>query len=145
MTRQEHALSLFKGGFNCAQAVFTAYRDPGRLDEETALKLATVLGAGVACTGTGMCGAAAGALLAISLHHGRGDLASVDAKGVTYTKARIFLQRFEQEIGSTVCEHIIGINISTPDNLTAARTQGLFEARCHPAVRAAAALLEELL
>lgn len=145
MTRQEHAISLFKAGFNCAQAVFTAYRDSDKLDESTALKLSTVLGAGVACRGTGMCGAAAGALLVLSLRHGRGDLASVAAKGVTYTKAQTFLQRFEQELGSTVCEHIIGINLGTPENLTAARARGLFEARCHPAVRVAADLLEELL
>ena len=72
MHRKEKAVELFKQQFNCSQAVFTAYRKTDVLDEENALKLSTVFGAGIACTGTETCGAVSGALLAISMHHGRG-------------------------------------------------------------------------
>jgi len=49
MQRKEKAVELFRQQFNCSQAVFTAYRKVSVLDEESALKLSTVLGAGVAC------------------------------------------------------------------------------------------------
>ena len=80
MQRKEKAVELFRQQFNCSQAVFTAYRKVSVLDEESALKLSTVLGAGVACTGSELCGAVSGALLAISMHHGRGDIQSFEAK-----------------------------------------------------------------
>ena len=51
MTRPERAIDIFKQRFNCSQALFTAFRQEDKLDEETALKLSTVFGAGVACTG----------------------------------------------------------------------------------------------
>ncbi len=70
MQRKEKAVELFRQQFNCSQAVFTAYRKVSVLDEESALKLSTVPGAGVACTGSELCGAVSGALLAISMHYG---------------------------------------------------------------------------
>jgi len=145
MTRQEKAIDIFRQQFNCSQAVFAAYRDANRMDEETALKLATVFGAGVGCTGSGMCGAASGALMAISLRHGRGDLASVANRGNTYAMGRRFLEEFGNRMGSTTCETILGLNIGTPDNLARARDMKLFETRCVDAVRAASEILEELL
>jgi len=145
MTRQEKAIKIFRQQFNCSQAVFTAYRDADVLDEASALRLSTVLGAGVACTGSGMCGAASGALLAISMRHGRGDLASVDARGNTYELGRRFLEEFRNRTGSTTCEEILGMNIGTPENLARAREMNLFQTRCLEVVQMASEILEAVL
>jgi C_GCAxxG_C_C family probable redox protein len=145
MTRTEQAVEIFKKQFNCSQAVFTAFRQADKLDEETALKLATVFGAGVAGTGSDLCGAVTGALMALSMKHGRGDLPSVDAKARTYELGRRFMAEFERGNGSCVCERILGINIGTPQGLEKARAGRLFETRCLDAVRSAAQILEEIL
>jgi len=145
MQRKEKAVELFRQQFNCSQAVFTAYRKVDDLDEESALKLSTVLGAGVACTGSEMCGAASGALLAISMHFGKGDIESNDDKVKTYKLARSFMSDFELIMGSCTCETILGMNISIPENLEKAKEMKLFETRCLDAVKAASNLLEKIL
>jgi len=103
MSKKEKAVKLFELRFNCSQAIFAAYCQGGELDEVTALKLSTVFGAGVACAGQGPCGAVAGALMALSMKHGRGDLESVDAKTETYEIGRQFMAEFKARNGSFLC------------------------------------------
>ena len=130
MQRKDPAIELFEQRFNCSEAVFTAYRQAEILDEEVALKLSTVFGAGVASTGKYLCGAVSGALMAISMHHGRGDLQSIDAKTKTYELGRRLMTEFESRIGSRVCETILGLNIGSAQNLAKAQEMKLFETRC---------------
>ena len=145
MQRKDKALELFGQHFNCSQAVFTAYRKADVLDEESALKLSTVFGAGVACTGSELCGAVSGALLAISMHHGRGDIKSYEAKIKTYELANRFMADFKSKMGSCTCESILGLNIGIPANLERAKEMKLFETRCLDSVRVASDILEGLL
>ena len=145
MSRKANALRLFKERFNCSQAVFCAYRQEHELDEPTALKLATAFGAGVAGTGRSLCGAVTGGLMAISMKHGREDLASVDAKVKTYQLGAQFMAEFEAKHGSCKCEDILGLNIGTPEGHAQANQQKLFETKCLEVVESAADILEELL
>ncbi|MGC4122649.1 MAG: C-GCAxxG-C-C family protein [Myxococcales bacterium] len=144
-TRRDEAIELFRKRFNCSQAVFTAYRQREFLDEATALRLATVFGAGVACTGNELCGAVSGALMALSMKHGRGDEQSVEAKAKTYALAQDFLQRFGGRFGGCRCEQVLGFNLGTPEGLKRAQDEKLFETRCLDAVKAAAEILDEML
>jgi C_GCAxxG_C_C family probable redox protein len=144
MTRKQIAVDLFKQQLNCSQAVFTAFRQTDQLDQVTALRLATVFGAGVACTG-GTCGAVSGALMAISMKHGRGDVASVDAKVKTYQLGRRFMDEFAKQNGSCVCAELLGMNIGIPENMDKAREQKLFETKCLALVQSAAQILERIL
>ncbi len=145
MQRKEQAIALHRQQFNCSQAVFTAYRQAEVLSEQDALKLSTVLGAGVAATGCEMCGAVSGALLAISMRHGRGDLESIEAKTTTYALARRFMTEFASRIGSCTCEEILGMNIGTPENMEKAKAMKLLQTRCPDAIGTACDLLEEVL
>jgi C_GCAxxG_C_C family probable redox protein len=144
MTQKQKAIDLFKQQLNCSQAVFTAFRQTDKLDEATALKLATVFGAGVACTG-GTCGAVTGALMAISMKHGRGDVASVDAKVRTYQLGRRFMDEFARQNGSCVCAELLGMNIGIPENMAKAQEQQLFQTKCLAIVQSAAEILERML
>ncbi len=145
MTRKDKAIQIYKQKFTCAQAVFTAYRQEDKLDEETALKLTTVFGAGVAGTGQNLCGAASGALLAISMKYGRGTEEDLEAKAKSYELAKKFMDEFQKINGSCICEKILGINIGTPENLRKARGMKLFETKCLDAVKSAADILDRLL
>ena len=145
MQRKEKAVELFKQKFNCSQAVFTAYRQADILDEKDALKLATIFGAGGASTGSGLCGAVTGALMAISMRHGRGDLESVEAKKTTYALGQRFMNEFNSCMGSCICEELLGLNIGTAENMAKAHDMKLFETRCLDVVKTASRILEEIL
>lgn len=145
MNRKEKALELFSQSFNCSQAIFCAYRNSAALDEENSLKLATMFGAGMASTGTGLCGAVTGGLMAISMHHGRGSVEDTQAKRTTYNLGRQFVDDFTRRVGACHCEAILGINISSRENIKKAIEDKLFETTCVDAVRAAAELLDEII
>lgn len=144
MDRVSKALEIYKQRFNCSQAIFVAFREPERIDEQSALKLSTMFGAGVARTG-GTCGAVTGALMALSLKHGRGDLASVDAKTKTYELGQSFMDDFAKQHGSCVCAELLGMNIGIPENMAKAHAMRLFETKCYRLVESAARILERTL
>ena len=47
-TKAQQALETFRGNFNCAQSVLSAFAEELGLNKDTALKLATPFGAGMA-------------------------------------------------------------------------------------------------
>ncbi len=47
MNNVEHAVSVFKEGFSCSQAVLSTYGAQFGLDRETALRVAGALGGGM--------------------------------------------------------------------------------------------------
>lgn len=143
MTRTEKAVELFQQKFNCSQAVLTAFRQADVMDETTALKLGTVFGGGVACTGA-TCGAVSGALMAISMKHGRGDLLSVDAKTKTYELGKKLMDEFARQNGSCSCAELLGMNIGIAENMAKAQELKLFETKCLALVRSAAEILERM-
>ena len=49
-TKKELASEKFQSGYNCAQSILHTFRDEGNLDEDTALKMATGLGAALLWT-----------------------------------------------------------------------------------------------
>jgi C_GCAxxG_C_C family probable redox protein len=145
MSNKDYAIALFKQHFNCAQSVFTAYRQEDLLDETAALKLATIFGAGVACSGNHLCGAVSGALMAISMKYGRGSIEDTESKAITYELGRKFMAEFDAVYGSCICDQILGINISDPENMHLAEEQNLFQTKCLEFVKTAADILDNLL
>lgn len=69
MTKAERARELFLEGCNCAQAVFLAFAED-KLDRETALKIASGFGGGMAGM-RDVCGAVSGMFMAYGLLCGR--------------------------------------------------------------------------
>jgi C_GCAxxG_C_C family probable redox protein len=143
--RSEKAVSFFKQSFNCSQAVFTAYRDEKMIDEKTALKLSTVFGAGVACTGDDLCGAVTGALMAISMKYGRASVEALGDKVKTYELGRGFMDEFSKRNGSCSCRDILGMDIGTPEGMKRAQEAKLFETKCLDMVKSSSQILDEIL
>ena len=142
--RKEKVIDLYKQSFNCCQVIFAAYRPPDKIDEETALKLASMFGGGIACTGKGPCGAMMGGLMAISMGHGYANASPVK-QATVHEVGRAFMADFAARVGSSVCEGILGLNINTRENFKKALDQELFETKCFNAVKVAADLLEKIL
>lgn len=140
MSKVNEAVSTFKDGFNCSQALLSAYSEKLGLDKDTALRLASAFGGGMGCTG-GTCGAVTGALMVIGLMEGR---PVSGAQGKAYGTVKEFLDRFKSKNGSITCKELLGFDIGTEEGMEAAKKSGLFKSLCTRLVEDAAFLLEEM-
>ncbi len=143
MNRVETAVSRFAAGFNCSQAVFSAYSERFGLDEKTALKIAAGFGGGMGRMAE-TCGAVTGALMVLGLKYG-GTSPDRQAKELAYERVRTFADRFKACHGSLACRDLLGCDLSTAEGQEAARQNNLFATMCPKFVRDAAEILEEML
>ena len=144
LSRVDVAASTFAEGFNCAQAVFSAYAVEAGIERETALRIAGAFGAGIASRGE-LCGAVSGACMAIGLKYGKVQAEDNAAREKTYGLVREFMRRFEEKHGSIVCKDLIQFDVSDPEQYQAARQANVFKNQCPNFVNDAAVILEELL
>jgi len=135
------AQNRFAQGFNCSQAVFSAYATQLGIDHETALKLASPFGGGVVRQGN-VCGAVTGALMVLGL--GRGN-ATLENKDNNYLVAEEFIKRFQEQHGTILCRELIGYDLSVPDELLQAREENVFVNACPGFVRDATKLVADFL
>jgi C_GCAxxG_C_C family probable redox protein len=140
-TPSEKAADIFGQKFNCSQAVFSAFASQFGVDEETALKLASPFGGGVARQGE-VCGVVTGALLAIGLARSAGTAAS---NPDTYRLSQDFLHKFEEAHGSILCRNLIHCDISNPAGYQAAADKGVFVTICPGLVRDAVETVQAVL
>jgi len=86
-TKADTATEKFLSGYNCAQSVLYAFREEGDLSEETALKIACGLGAGMARKQE-VCGAVTGGILVLGMRYGRGSKDDRSTQERTYVKTQ---------------------------------------------------------
>ena len=144
MDRIEQAVQTFERDFSCSQSVFSAFAAPADIPRETALRVASGFGGGLARSGE-VCGVATGAIMALGLRHCGRPTGEPLAKEGAYPAVREFLARFRALHGSLQCRDLLGIDVAAPGGLEQAREQGLFKSRCPGLVRDAARILEELI
>jgi C_GCAxxG_C_C family probable redox protein len=144
MTKVERAVAMFKEGFSCSQAVFTAFSDDLGLDRTAALKIAQAFGGGMGHLGEA-CGAVTGAFLAIGLKHGRTRAEDLAARDKTYALVQAFAKRFKELHCSITCRCLLGCDIGTEEGMKTAQEKNLFQTLCVNYVKDAAEILENLL
>jgi C_GCAxxG_C_C family probable redox protein len=142
MDNAERAVSCFKQGYNCSQAVVSVYGEQFGLSRETALKVSAGFGGGMRMAET--CGAVTGAFMVIGLKHGATEAEDKIAKENTYKLVREFADKFKSRNGSVMCKELLGCDISTPEGAKTAQEKDLFATLCTKLVRDAAEILEEL-
>ena len=143
MSRVETAVSRFKEGCNCSQAILATYGEGLGLSKETALRLACGFGGGMRRAET--CGAVTGALMVLGLRHGPTSCPGQPQKNETYAQVQAFHARFAERQGTVMCRDLLGCDISTPDGQQKAQAEQLFKTICPEAVKVAAEILEEML
>jgi C_GCAxxG_C_C family probable redox protein len=144
MNQIENVAETFKQGFNCAQAVLSAYCPDLGLDREMAIKLTAPFGGGIAATGE-VCGAVSGAIMVLGLWCGSDDVGNPESKEKAYRITRVFIKKFKDKNHSLLCRNLIGMDISTPEGIENARKEGVFMETCPKFVRDASEILEELM
>ena len=144
MNRVELAVSCFKKGFTCSQALLSSYGIELGLDRKIALRIADGFGGGMGSTGE-TCGAVTSAFMVIGLKHGRTIVEDKDAHRKTNSLINDFIRIFKSRNVSILCRELLDCDISTPEGLNSAREKGLFTTLCPKYVQDAAEIVEELL
>lgn len=140
-TKNEVAMERFVAGYNCAQSVLYAFGPDLGLDGETALKLATGLGAGMARRGE-VCGAVTGGVLALGLRFGRGGQQDRLATEETYRKTLKLMEGFEERHGSILCRVLLdGCNLGTTEGQQFFKEHDLLHRTCAPCVKSVVEIL----
>ena len=142
--RSEEAKNNFLAGMNCAQAVLCAFADRCGLDRETALKLASGFGGGLARQRE-VCGAISGMCMAADLIRGPGEGSDKTAKDEHYAFIRELCDAFRAETGSIICRELLGLAPRQSDPpVSEARTAAYYKKRpCAELVALAAKFLSE--
>jgi len=144
VSKVELAAATFGEGFNCSQAVLSAFAPDLGLDRETALRVAGAFGAGIARMGQ-TCGAISGALMVLGFKYGQVEAADKQAKEKMYAIAREFMARFEARNGSILCRELLGYDIGSPEGMQLIKEKGLFTSLCPRLVSNAVEIVEQLL
>ncbi len=141
MSHVQTALTYFKEGCSCSQAIFAAYGPQLGVDRENALRIASTFSGGMGLTGE-TCGAVTGALMVLGLKY---DIADADAKAKSIQRAKEFLNKFKACYGSNICRDLMGYDLNTPSGLAFIKDNKLNETLCPKYVQAAAEILEQML
>jgi len=144
MTKVNHAVSLFKKGFNCSQAVFSTYSNDLFLSSEKARRIGTAFGAGMGRMGL-TCGAVTGAIMLIGLKYGNSNVKDEMSKEKTYELVQKFAKMFKERNGSLQCSVLLGYDISTEEGMKIVEEKNLCNDLCPKFIKDAAEIIEEIL
>jgi len=133
---------LFLAGANCAQAVLGAFASDCGITQETAFRIASGFGGGIARLRE-VCGAVSGMVMAADLLYGPSNLADKAAKDAHYARIRQLTEAFREANGSIVCRELLGLAPKQSDApVSEARTPEYYKKRpCADLVAQAASIL----
>jgi C_GCAxxG_C_C family probable redox protein len=141
-SRIDDATDRFKGGFNCAQAVFSAYTPLLGVKEDDALRISTGFGAGMGRQQE-VCGAVTGAYMVIGCKQGMTDANDTAAKETTYAQVKVFTRRFCQLHGTISCRELLGCDIDTEEGKRDYNERKLSATVCLPCVQDACKIIDD--
>ena len=144
MNKSEIASDYMKKGYNCAQSIMKAYAGEVGMNQEDAIRMASVLGGGVGRNGH-ICGAVSAAALIIGMKFGTIDPVDLPAKEKAYNKANELLEKFSAENKSVLCKELITYDMKNPEELKKARESGVFAKQCPLYVLSAGRILESII
>jgi len=142
MTRREKAESLFLEGYNCSQAVLIAFEDLHGLDRETAARLASSFGGGMARLRE-VCGSVSGMFMVAGLLYGYDDPKAKEEKADHYARIQKLAADFSAENGSIVCRELLGLTEKKQEPTPETRTAEYYKKRpCKTIIGMAAEIMD---
>jgi len=145
MNKSDSAVATFSKGFNCAQAVLSAFNKELGLDDQVSARIASGFGGGIGHMAE-TCGAVTGAIMVIGLKKGMSIKDSpFKSNQVVYAEIDPFIKEFIKRNKSVKCRDLLGCDISDHETLLKARKEGLFQTLCPKFVSDAVEIVEELI
>jgi C_GCAxxG_C_C family probable redox protein len=145
MNKADSAVATFGKGFNCSQAVLSAFNKDLGLDDQAAAKIASGFGGGIGHMAE-TCGAVTGAIMVIGLKNGMSIQASpFKSNQAVYVVVDTFVKEFVKRNKSVKCRELLGCDISDHATLLKARQDGIFQTVCPKFVHDAVEILEGII
>jgi C_GCAxxG_C_C family probable redox protein len=141
---EENAISTFRSGLNCAQAVFAAYADRLGYDREMALRTSAGFGGGMGRLQE-TCGVVTGAFMVIGEYNSGKFPENIDRKEHSYAMIRDFNSRFIAEHKTTNCKELINCDMSTPEGRAEAKEKRLHETICEGCMATSIRILNQMI
>jgi C_GCAxxG_C_C family probable redox protein len=143
MSKAEEARSTFMKGYNCTQAVLSAFSDDFGLDKVMAYKVADPFGGGMGHMGK-TCGAVTGAFMVIGLKYGLTATDGSQSHRTASGKVLEFAEKFRSQHGSITCSKLLGADFSKPEEFREAVKKGIPQKICPKLVQDAAEIVESM-
>ena len=143
MTTADESLENFKNGRSCAQSILSTFGQDYFKNPEDAARLAAGFEAGISFKGE-VCGAVSGAIMAIGLKYGHSTAQEEISKERLYKLVKEFLNEFEKKCGSTICNKLLNIDISTQEGIDHAIKNDLFNTVCVKAIKTSSEILDNI-
>ena len=139
----EYAVTLFREGYNCSQAVLLAFCEELGLDRETALKLSSSFGGGMGRLRE-VCGAVSAMFMVAGLKYGYTDPKDTSLKQNHYELIQKLSQKFKDKNGSIICRELLGLDKHYDSPIPEVRSNDYYKKRpCAEIVRCAAEIIDE--
>lgn len=131
---------LSKKGYNCSQVVLCYFAEDFELDEETALKISCPFEMGM--YESGQCGAVTAGYMVLGLKYGSTDF---NERIELAKKTLSFKKEFQEKMGSTNCNELLGMKVMEDNNIEKAAEEGLLESVCGKAILTAISIIENII
>ncbi len=135
----EYVMELMSKGYNCSQTVLLYFSDRLGTDKETAVRISQPFESGMFSGDT--CGTLSGAYMVLGLAFGDGTKGT---RSILKDKTQEFKRKFSEMNGSSICRDLLGIDISTDENLAIAYKEAIPRV-CPKAVLTSVEILEDML
>lgn len=136
------ALKLFENNHNCSQAVFVTIGSKLGISETDAVAIAAGFGAGMCYQGR-TCGAVTGAYMTLGVLSSKKFTKAEDIKEYSYQLISGFNKSFTEKHKTTICNELLGVDMSTPEGIEKAKENDLFVSQCPRFVASAISILEK--
>ncbi|MCG8451611.1 MAG: C-GCAxxG-C-C family protein [Spirochaetales bacterium] len=141
MNRVDTALTMFSEGSACSQAVATVFSQDLGMDEATVHRLTTAFGGGMGSR-LHTCGALSAGVFVLSGLHGSEQSNQQEQKLEAKAEAGALIDDFQNQFHKINCRDILGVELTNPEALAAAKAEGRFQESCAPCVRFVVEYLE---
>lgn len=122
-----------------------AFADDSLIDSDTALKITSGFGGGIAKEGQ-VCGAFTAGVMLLGLVHGRGLNESESYKEKTYEKVQEFISEFRIRNNSLLCKEILnGTDFKTEEGKITFKDKDYKNKLCMHCVSSSVEILQELI
>jgi C_GCAxxG_C_C family probable redox protein len=141
---EKKAISAFRAGLNCSQAVLTAYSDEMKFDENLALSVSCGFGGGMGRLQQ-TCGAVTGSFMVLGIHNCKIFTDNKERKEATYAMVQKFSERFKQINGTTDCLSLLNVDLRTEEGHNKAIENNLFGTVCEKCISDSIGIIDDLL
>ena len=142
--KEDRALATFRSGYNCAQAVLTAYSDDLDFDKNLGLSISCGFGGGMGKLQK-TCGAVSGSFMVLSIYNSNLYSDNHERKEKSYSMIQKFSKKFELIHGTTDCKSLINCDLSTEEGHLYAKENNLFQTICEKCITDSIRILKELI